>query len=331
MKAFQVINPGILTTIQDLGRAGYMKYGIPRSGAADRFSAQVANWLVGNSSQAALLEITLFRLELLALNNLEIAITGANLLPHLNGQPISMWENVHLKRGDHLVFKGRKSGLRAYLAVRGGFSGPEFLGSRSVFSRGLMGEPLKAGDILEVAEIKIKQEEKRYLPADLIPAYSHKDSLRVILGPQEDRFTPEGIKTFLSSVYRVSAQSDRMGYRLEGPKIEHLRGADIISEPIAQGAIQVPGDGLPIILLWDAQVSGGYTKIASVISAELNYLAQVMPGDKLKFQEVDLAEAHEALKREKAILQEIKKDSEHSLTLLNSFTNEGQGKIMGRK
>jgi biotin-dependent carboxylase-like uncharacterized protein len=267
----------------------------------------VANWLVGNSSQAALLEITLFRLELLALNNLEIAITGANLLPHLNGQPISMWENVHLKTGDRLVFKGRKSGLRAYLAVRGGFSGPEFLGSRSVFPRGLMGQPLQAGDILEMAEVKDEQKEKRYLPADLIPAYSHKDSLRVILGPQEDRFTPAGIKTFLSSAYRVSAQADRMGYRLEGPKIEHGRGADIISEPIVPGAIQVPGDGLPIILLWDAQVSGGYTKIASVISADLNYLAQVMPGDNLRFKEVDLAEAHEALKKEKALLQEIKK------------------------
>lgn len=306
MKAFRVLNPGILTTIQDLGRWGYMKYGIPRSGAADRFSALVANWLVGNSGKEALLEITLFRLELLALNNLEIAITGADLMPHLNGQPISMWENIYLKEGDRLLCKGRRSGLRAYLAVRGGFSAPEFLGSRSVFARGLMGKPLQEGDILETDQIDTKQQIKRTLPRDLIPSFSGKDFLRVILGPQQDRFSPAGIRTFLSSTYRVTPQSDRMGYRLEGPKIEHRRGADIISEPIAPGAIQVPGDGLPIILLWDAQVSGGYTKIASVISADLNFLAQVKPGDTLRFKEVELTEAHEAWKRERDLLQEIK-------------------------
>lgn len=307
MKAFQVLNPGILTTIQDLGRRGYMKFGIPRSGVADRFSAQVANWLVGNSSLAALLEIILFRLELVALNNLEIAITGADLLPTLNGQILPMWETIYIKEGDHLMFKGRKSGLRAYLAVRGGFMGPEFLGSRSVFQRGLMGQPLGRGYILEVADLGAEKGSKRFLPPNFIPSYFAKEFLRVILGPQDDRFTAEGIKTFLSSTYRVTSHADRMGYRLEGPKIEHERGADIISEPIAPGAIQVPGDGLPIILLWDAQVSGGYTKIASVISADLNYLAQVTPGDNLRFREVDLAEAHEALKREKALLQEIKK------------------------
>lgn len=310
-RAFEVLNPGILTTIQDLGRWGYMRYGIPRSGVADRFAAQVANLLVGNSERAALLEITLFRLELRALNNLEIAVTGADLMPCLNGQPISMWENVYLKAGDRLSFKGRKSGLRAYLAVRGGFMGPEFLGSRSVFARGLMGQPLKAGDILEIDEGIIVEETRRFLPADLIPSYSNKEYLRVILGPQEDRFTKEGIRTFLSSTYRVSIQSDRMGYRLQGSKIEHAQGADIISEPIIPGAIQVPGDGLPIILLWDAQVSGGYTKIASVISADLNYLAQIMPGDTLRFKEVGLTEAHEALKKEQSLWQEINKILRH--------------------
>ncbi len=307
MKAFQVLHPGVLTTIQDLGRWGYMKYGIPPSGAADRFSAQVANWLVGNAEGAALLEVTLYRLELLALNDLEIAITGADLLPHLNGQPISMWENIHIKEGDRLVFKGRRRGLRAYLAVRGGFRGLEFLGSRSVFPRGLMGQPLQTGDILEIAEMKGVQKNKKTLPASFIPHCSPPEFVRVILGPQADHFTPAGIEIFLSSSYRVSAQSDRMGYRLEGPRIEHSRGADIISEPIARGAIQVPGDGLPIILLWDAQVSGGYTKIASVISADLNYLAQIMPGDSIKFKEVSLAEAHEALKKENSLRQELKR------------------------
>lgn len=307
MKAFQVLHPGVLTTIQDLGRPGFRKFGIPESGVADRLAAQVANWLVGNQAGAALLEITLFRLELLVLNNLVIAITGADLAPHLNGRPLPLWQTVHLKEGDHLIFKGRKKGLRAYLSVRGGFQGTGFLGSRSVFARGLMGRPLKAGDILEIASPAPAEKTPKILPPKFIPSYSEKESLRVILGPQEDRFTPEGIKTFLSSPYRVSSQSDRMGYRLEGPKIEHSGGADIISEPIPQGAIQVPGDGLPIILLWDAQVSGGYTKIASVISADLNYLAQVMPGDSLRFRKVSLEEAHQALKEEKLIGEEINK------------------------
>lgn len=307
MVAFQVLNAGILTTIQDLGRWGFMKYGIPRSGVADRFAAQVANWLVGNGVQAALLEITLFRLELLALNNLEIAITGADLLPYLNGQPVGMWENVYLKEGDRLSFRGRKRGLRAYLAVSGGFIGQEFLGSHSVFPRGLMGQPLKGGDILEIGQAKMKHKRRRYLPPDLILSNTNKESVRVILGPQEDRFTKEGIKTFLSSSYRVSPQSDRMGYRLQGPKIEHAQGADIISEPIIPGTIQVPGDGLPIILLWDAQVSGGYTKIACVITADLNYLAQVMPGDIVRFEQVSMEEAHQALKEEAALLNKVYK------------------------
>jgi len=144
------------------------------------------------------------------------------------------------------------------------------------------------------------------LPAEMVPDYSQQEPLRVILGPQDDRFTPQGIETFLTSEYRVSSQSDRMGYRLEGPKIEHVKGADIISEGIARGAIQVPGDGLPIILLWDAQVSGGYTKIANVFSADLDVLAQIMPGEVLRFRKSSLEEAHQALRRQKEKLEKIR-------------------------
>jgi allophanate hydrolase subunit 2 len=144
----------------------------------------------------------------------------------------------------------------------------------------------------------------------MIPPFPANNFLRVILGPQEDRFTQKGIETFLSSEYRVSPQSDRMGYRLQGPTIEHSRGADIISEPIARGAIQVPGDGLPILLLWDAQVSGGYTKIANVISADLDRVAHVMPGESLHFQAVTLEVAHEALREESAHFERVQKSIE---------------------
>jgi len=305
MKAFQVLNPGVLTTVQDSGRKGFMKYGTPASGVADRFAAETANLLTGNEPGAAVLEVTLFRLELLTLGDLTIAVTGGNLTPTINKDPLPMWRSVIVRTGDRLAFRGRKVGFRAYLAVQGGFSGEQYLNSRSVFVRGLMGRPLQAKEILETEGIGNPDVRQRALPPEMVPDYSRLEPLRVILGPQDDRFTRRGIKTFLTSEYRVSAQSDRMGYRLEGPKIEHVKGADIISEGIARGAIQVPGDGLPIILLWDAQVSGGYTKIANVISADLDTLAQVMPGEVLRFRKASLEEAHQALRRQREKREEI--------------------------
>jgi biotin-dependent carboxylase-like uncharacterized protein len=307
MKAFQVLNPGVLTTIQDFGRKGFMKYGTPAAGVADSFAAEAANLLAGNDPGAALLEITLFRLELLALGELTIAVTGGDLTPTVNKASLPMWRAVRTAPGDRIAFRGRKTGFRAYLAVRGGFSGEEFLRSRAVFVRGLMGQPLRAGEILSLAENAAPDHQLQAMPPERVPDYSRRGALRVILGPQDDRFTAKGIETFLTSEYKVSAQADRMGYRLEGPKIEHLKGADIISEGIARGAIQVPGDGLPIILLWDAQVSGGYTKIANVVAADLDSLAQVRPGEALRFEKVSLEEAHRALRLQKERLEEIRK------------------------
>ena len=299
MKVFQVLNPGVLTTIQDRGRKGFMKYGTPASGFADRFSAQVSNLLAGNKPGAPLLETTLFRLELLALTDSTISVTGGNLTPTINKNPLPMWQAVGIKAGDRISFRGRKEGFRAYLGVQGGFLGETFLKSESVFVRGLMGRPLQGNEILETCQETGEGFRQRALPQEIIPSYFQKKNIRVILGPQDDRFTPKGIDTFRSSEYKISSQSDRMGYRLEGPKIEHAKGADIISECIARGAIQVPGDGLPIILLWDGQVSGGYTKIANVISADLDVLAQVMPGETVRFRVVSLDEAHEALRIER--------------------------------
>lgn len=307
MRAFEVLNPGVFTTVQDLGRPGYMKYGTPASGVADRFSAQVANLLVGNSAGAALLEITLFRLELMALSDLLVAVTGGNLSPVVNGNPLPMWQAVSIKTGDRISFRGRKRGFRSFLSARGGFSGPRYLGSRSVFSRGLMGNPLKPGEILETENSAVLPPFDAPFPLNLIPDFSPHPTLRVILGPQQDRFSPKGLATFLSSEYTVSAQSDRMGYRLEGPRIEHVQGADIISEAIARGAIQVPGDGLPIIMLWDAQVSGGYTKIANVITADHDLLAQTMPGETLRFKAVTLGEAKAALRQQEMRVEEVKR------------------------
>lgn len=307
MKAFQVIHPGVYTTLQDLGRPGNMKFVIPASGVADRFSALVANLLVGNPPDAAVLETVLFRLELLALEDLAVAVTGGDLSPTVNENPLPMWQAVSVQKGDRISFRGRKSGFRSFLSARGGFSGPQYLGSRSVFSRGLMGNPLKSEEILEIGNSADLPSFHTPSPLNLLPDSSPLPTVRVILGPQQDRFSEQGLATFLSSVYTVSAQSDRMGYRLEGPRIEHVCGADIISEPIARGAVQIPGDGLPIVMLWDAQVSGGYTKIANVISADLDRLAQMMPGEKVRFQAVTLEEAHQAWREQERRMEEVKR------------------------
>ncbi len=307
MKAFEVVNPGIYTALQDLGRPGYMKYGIPASGVADRFSAHVANLLAGNKPEAAVLETTLFRLELLALENLAIAVTGGDLSPAVDKTPFPMWQAVSIQKGNQISFRGRKRGFRAFMAVRGGFAGPRYLGSRSVFSRGLMGNALKSGEILEAENFAVRAPHNAPLPLNLIPDFSSRPILRVILGPQQDRFSSKGLATFLSSEYTVSPQSDRMGYRLEGPRIEHVQGADIISEAIARGAVQVPGDGLPIIMLWDAQVSGGYTKIANVITADHDLLGQTMPGETVRFRDVTLEEARAALRRQEMRIEEVKR------------------------
>jgi antagonist of KipI len=307
MKAFEVTRPGIFTTLQDLGRPGYMKYGIPVSGAADRFSCQVANWMLGNDSKAAVLEITLGGLELVVCNALWIAVTGADLLPLVNGAALPMWQAVPLRKGDRLSFRRREKGFRSYLAIRGGFSAPIFLESRSVFTRGLMGKKLSRGEILETENSATAEICQTPLPPEMTPRFSDPRAFRIVLGPQEDRFTPEGIRKFLDSEYRIHFHSDRMGYRLDGPRIEHQRGADILSEPIARGAIQVPGDGLPILILWDGQVSGGYTKIGHVISADLDRVAQRMPGEKIWFTAIPLEEAHEAYCRVRAFQERVRK------------------------
>ncbi|HSR11548.1 MAG TPA: biotin-dependent carboxyltransferase family protein, partial [Thermodesulfobacteriota bacterium] len=172
MNAFQVIHPGVHTAVQDLGRPGFMKYGTPASGVADRFSARAANWLAGNPENAAVLEVTLYRLELLALADVSIAVTGADLTPAVDNRPLPMWETVRVRKGERFLFRGRKKGLRAYVAVEGGFEAPVFLGSRSVFVRGLMGKALEAGEVLAVAKPRDASPLKRKLPGRMIPPFT---------------------------------------------------------------------------------------------------------------------------------------------------------------
>ncbi|MFQ5874272.1 MAG: biotin-dependent carboxyltransferase family protein, partial [Dehalococcoidia bacterium] len=307
----EVIEPGLLTTVQDTGRRGYARYGVPTSGAMDTFALRVANILVGTPEGEACLEITVTGPRLRFLSDALVALTGADLAPRLDGEPMRMWEAVTVRSGSTLSFEGPREGSRTYLALAGGIDVPRVMGSKSTYLKaqlgGLEGRALKSGDRLGAPLPSPPHElEGRRAPRDLTPTYGHQHLIRVITGPQDDAFTKKGLKTFLRSVYTITPQSDRMGYRLEGPKIQHKESPDIISDGIPLGGIQVAGDGMPIVLMADRGTSGGYTKIATVISVDVDVLAQSMPGDEVRFEAVGIEQAHEALRQQEQVISRLK-------------------------
>ena len=303
-----VLQPGALSTVQDEGRADYMAFGLPRAGVMDRVAAHLANLLCGNPLGAAVIEMTLmggsFRFE----KNCRIALCGADMAPRLNGDPMESWAARDVVTGDVLETGYASRGCRAYLAVGGGIDVTPVMGSRSTYTRanlgGHDGRSLRAGDCLPVGEASPFSAAPVRLPAALIPDYPDPITLRVILGPQDDLFSPEGIATLLSAQYRVSEEADRMGYRLEGPEIRHKDKADIVSDALGAGAIQVPGSGQPIVMMADCGTTGGYAKIAAVIGADLWKLAQAKPQDSVRFVRCTDAEAVAALAAEREIYRE---------------------------
>ena len=310
--AFEVLEPGILTTVQDFGRYGFSQFGVPPSGALDTFSFRAGNLLVGNGEEEASLETIVMGLKLKVLREVVIAITGGDLYPTLNGESLEMWRTYLLVEGDVVSFKRVRSGCRAYLALSRGLIVPKIMGSRSTYLSGrfggLQGKALKRGDILYTLDQPppLNKLGLRF-PSDWIPSFDKKVMLRVIPGPQDHHFTEKGFQTFSSSAYQVTRQCDRMGVRLEGPKIERRPDVEesIISEGLISGAIQVPGDGKPIIILAEL-VTGGYTKIATVISTDLTKVAQLKPGDQVKFEPISIEEAHHLLKEQEGRLKEFK-------------------------
>jgi len=310
--AFEVLEPGILTTVQDLGRYGFSQFGVPPSGALDTFSFRVGNLLVGNQEEEASLEITIMGLKLRALREVVLAITGGDLFPTLNGEALEMWRTHLLVEGDVITLKRVRLGCRAYLALSGGFFLPKIMGSRSTYLSGkfggLQGRALKRGDTLYTLgrQPPLNRLGLRF-PSDWIPSFGKDTALRVIPGPQDHHFTAKGLQTFSSSTYYVTPRCDRMGVRLEGPKIEGRPDVEesIISEGLISGAIQVPGDGKPIIILTEL-VTGGYTKIATVISTDLTKVAQLKPGDRVRFESISIEEAHRLLKVREESLEEFK-------------------------
>jgi len=302
VEIFEVLRPGILTTIQDLGRYGFGQFGVPPSGALDTFSYRIGNLLVGNKQEEGSLEITIGGLKLKVMREVVIAITGGNLLPTLNEEPLDMWRTHLLVEGDVIAFKGVQAGCRAYLAISGGFVVPKIMGSKSTSLSGrfggLEGRGLKQEDILYTSDVPASLNELGLrFPSGWIPSLGESILLRVIPGPQDHHFTKNGLETFYSESYQVTPQCDRMGIRLEGSKIERRPDVEdsIISEGLLSGAIQVPGDGKPIIILTEL-VTGGYPKIATVISADLPKLAQLKPGDRVQFESISIEKAIDLLR-----------------------------------
>jgi len=295
--SLMVEDGGLFTTVQDGGRVGYQRYGVPVAGAVDAPALRAANELVGNEPGAAALECTVSGPRLRCLKTTIASVTGADLgavveRRDLERWPVPPWSSFRLRPGNVLTFEGRRSGARAYVAFAGGIDVPPVLGSRSTYvlaeMGGLEGRALQAGDGLTlliaeeiaVGRVSSLKERAETSEADV--------TLRIVWGPQDDYFTEEGRATLVTSVYAVGPASDRMGYRLEGPTLEHRDAQEIISDGMMLGAVQVPPNGLPIVMLADRATTGGYPKIATVVGDDVAKLAQLLPGERVRFRAVEV-------------------------------------------
>jgi len=310
--SIKVLRPGLLTSIQDLGRYGYQKHGVIVSGAMDSYSLRMANLLVGNKEDQAVLEITLVGPALLIEKDILLAITGGDLSPTVGGKPIPMYRPVFLKKGCILQFGARKSGCRSYLAIAGGYNISEVMRSASTYLRaglgGFEGRALQVDDVLQLKDPQEKNASllrqlassssassyvstKWFLGRSHIPQEGEPVKIRVMRGRQFEQFSGDSKDAFWNCPFQVSSQSDRMGYRLSGTALKLAEPLEMISEAVSLGTVQVPPDGNPIILLADRQTVGGYPKIAQVALVDVAVVAQLKPGSKICFQEISLREA----------------------------------------
>ena len=288
-------SPGLFTTVQDTGRFGYQRYGMPVSGAMDPYSLRLANILVGNLETAAGLEVTLKGPELRFCGACVIAICGADMQAKINGREIKVYQAIIVKDGDLLSFGQVSCGCRTYISFAGGVDVPMVMGSRATYTRaaigGYHGRALKKGDEIPIGE-SINGIRLGIAPAEAIPDYHSSRPIRIISGPESGLLTTEGRYSLLNHSFLISNQSDRMGYRLEGQYIAHKKSSDgIVSAGVIAGTIQLPGNGHPIIMMADGQTTGGYPRIAVVISCDMSRLAQVLPGDGISFDEIGVEEA----------------------------------------
>ena len=311
--SIEIIRPGLLTTVQDEGRIGYRRYGVAVGGVMDTFAARAANILVGNSRHEAVLEMTMAGPELRLLQNQLISLCGADLGATVNQQLVPMWRPVLLQAGSILKLGACRHGLRAYVAFAGGIDVPEVMGSRSTDLKtalgGVHGRPLRVADVLgtgiisdevqqwiSVLQKQLGKNKPVAAPAWLLsererPDYYGKPIIRVMQGQEHSYFTTESLKQFYAEDYVVSSQSDRMGYRMQGSRLELDKPLNRLSEAVTFGTVQVPSDGQPIVLMADHQTIGGYPVIAQVATVDLPVLAQSRPGSRISFAPITNEEA----------------------------------------
>ena len=304
----EIITPGLLTTVQDFGRVGVMKNGFTQNGAMDRYSMTVANRLCGNCDSAPVLEMTVLGVTARFTQDTVVCVSGADFGAKINDKPIKRNKAYKINKGDILSMGAAKSGMRAYLAVAGGIVGEYVFGSASTNLKfafgGHFGKKLQSGDVLSIGTgaFPLCEIDKWEIPES---EYSKDAQLRVVLGPQNEMFTDEDIRLFLSQEYEVTAQSDRMGIRLSGEPLKSKNGMDIISDGIVFGSVQVPNSGEPIILMADHQTTGGYAKIATVISVDLPRASQLSAGNTVRFKSVTVEEAEQEAKKQKRFFDNL--------------------------
>ncbi len=307
----EIIEPGFLMTIQDAGRPGWARYGVPPSGPMDHAAFKAANQLVGNAPNTPALEITFIGPTLRIWRRRLIAICGATFDLWVGDLQVPMWHAVWVRAGQRVRFGQRRSGARAILAISGGLAVPAYLDSTSTYLRGTSSSPngfggfqgraLQAGDCIPLGPCRLASPARhagRNLPNVKRPSYDAHPTLRVVLGPQERTFTPKSLEILLTSDYQITPDADRMGFRLQGPRIIYKDKTSMISDGIVTGSIQIPPDGQPIIMMVDHQTTGGYPKIATVIQADLPKLAQTLPHAYIRFRAISVNQAQEILNQD---------------------------------
>ena len=318
--AIEVIKPGLATSVQDAGRPGYYNIGIPLSGALDQYALRAANLLVGNDPGAAVLEATLLGPELLFRTPAIVAVTGAEATPKVNGEARPRNESFALRADDRLSFEYMKAGARIYIAVAGGIDVPAVLGSRSTYALGALGgfegRKLAAGDVVPIGAVGSGARAGRAISGSLVPSYPKSLELRVLPGLYFHRLTDESARSFFGDTWTVAPEADRIGYRYRKGRALSFRerkqpfgaGSDpsnIVDAGYPYGSIQVPGGVEPIILLRDAVSGGGYAMIGTVISADMDHVAQMQPNNLARFVQVDMGTALEARAEYKKRLKQL--------------------------
>ncbi|MDT8862687.1 biotin-dependent carboxyltransferase family protein [Alkalihalobacillus sp. MEB130] len=319
--ALKVLKPGLLTTIQDLGRTGFQKHGVIMSGAMDPLALRIANLLVGNAEDEAALEMTLAGSSLRFEKDALIAIAGGNLSSTIDNQSIPIHRPIFVKKNSILSFGPAKTGCRCYVAISGGLVVSDVMGSKSTYLRaklgGFEGRALDVGDVIEFKqnqEWDMWEESQNKYRSCIVSRWglnstlvqNKRKEIRIIPGPHYQQFTKESQDQLFHSSFKVTPQSDRMGYRLSGPSLRVINKVELLSEGVTFGTIQVPPDGNPIILLADRQTIGGYPKIGQVIEVDIPAVAQLKPGEKISFSCVSIEEAEKLLIRRETELNELK-------------------------